>query len=70
VNRESIILTNGKSQLFVVGAGNKVESRAVKVGLSTGTLVEVLEGVSAGDKVIVTGVEDLRDGQVVNPVSK
>ena len=70
VNRESIILTNGKSQLFVVGAGNKVESRAVKVGLSTGTLVEVLEGVSAGDKVIVTGVEDLRDGQVVTPVSK
>ena len=70
VSRESIILSNGKSQLFVVGAGNKVESRAVKVGLTTGTIVEVLEGVSAGDKVIVTGVEDLRDGQVVNPVSR
>jgi membrane fusion protein (multidrug efflux system) len=43
------------------------EKRAVKVGQSYGDHTEILEGLSSGDKVIVTGFQDLNTGDLIKP---
>jgi multidrug efflux system membrane fusion protein len=52
---------------FVVGDGNKVEIRDLKVGDEGSTQTVVLEGLAAGDRVVVAGQYRLTQGAVVNP---
>jgi membrane fusion protein (multidrug efflux system) len=51
----------------VVGAGNKVEFRNVKVGPRVEGLWVIEEGLKPGEKVIVEGLQKARDGAVVSP---
>lgn len=51
--------------LFVVGADNKVEQVAVRIGQRKPGAVEILEGVKAGDRVVVEGTVKLRGGSQV-----
>jgi membrane fusion protein (multidrug efflux system) len=51
----------------VVGADNKVTFRNVKVGPRIDSLWVIEEGLSAGERVIVQGLQKVRDGAVVNP---
>jgi membrane fusion protein (multidrug efflux system) len=51
----------------VVGAGNKVEFRNVKVGPRVDSLWLIEEGLKPGEKVIVEGLQKARDGAVVSP---
>jgi hypothetical protein len=55
---------DGKSIMFVL-KGDRVERRAVAVGLENGGQVEVLSGVSAGERVVVEGPATLKDGDKV-----
>lgn len=48
--------------------GDKVERRQVRIGQQSGTVVEVLEGLAAGDSVVSVGAEQLRDGAQVRIV--
>ncbi len=41
------------------------EKRDVKTGLKSGNLVEILEGLNAGDRLVVRGFRDLKDGQKI-----
>lgn len=50
------------SYVYVAGDDNKAHRRDVRVGLSTRTMADVISGLAAGDRVIVTGVADLSDG--------
>jgi RND family efflux transporter MFP subunit len=52
---------------FVVGEGDRVEKREVKVGLETPERVEVLEGLHEGDLVVVGGRGQLQPGDRVVP---
>jgi membrane fusion protein, multidrug efflux system len=51
----------------VVGEGNKVAFRNVKVGPRVDSLWLIEEGLKPGDKVVVEGLQKVRDGMVVNP---
>jgi len=51
----------------VVGAGNKVEFRNVKVGPRVDELWLIEEGLKPGEKVVVEGLQKVRDGMVVSP---
>jgi len=51
----------------VVGADNTVSFRNVKVGPRVDSLWVIEEGLSAGDRVIVEGLQKVRDGMVVAP---
>ncbi len=51
----------------VLGEGNKVTFRNVKVGPRVDGLWVIEEGLKPGDKVVVEGLQKLRDGAVVNP---
>lgn len=53
-----------QSALFVYQDG-KVERRVVQTGLRTAEKVEILKGIEAGDIIITTGIQQLRDGQSV-----
>jgi membrane fusion protein (multidrug efflux system) len=54
--------------VYVVGAGNKIEARAVKTGARVGDAWLIEEGMKAGDRVVVEGMLTVRPGSVVNPV--
>jgi RND family efflux transporter MFP subunit len=56
--------SDGKQVVFLFRDGT-VERRAVSIGVTRGSDVEVLGGLSAGDRVVVAGPEDLHDGQKV-----
>jgi membrane fusion protein (multidrug efflux system) len=51
----------------VVGAGNKIEFRNVKVGPRVGELWVIEEGLKPGEKIVVEGLQKVRDGAVVSP---
>ena len=50
--------------VFIANANATVSVRAVKLGPSDGEGVAVLDGLAAGDKVVVDGVDRLRDGAI------
>jgi len=58
---------DGGSQVVFVARGEVVERRAVATGLEDGADVEVLAGVSAGERVVVEGPVELADGDRVMP---
>jgi membrane fusion protein (multidrug efflux system) len=53
--------------LAIVGPDNKVSFRNVKVGPREGSLWVIDEGLQPGDKVVVEGLQRLRDGVTVAP---
>jgi len=56
---------DGGAQVVFVARGDLVERRAVSTGLEDGGDVEVLAGVSAGERVVVEGPPALTDGDRV-----
>jgi membrane fusion protein (multidrug efflux system) len=57
----------GTYQVAVVGDGNKVSIRSVKVGERSGENWIIQDGVKPGEMVIVEGLQKVRDGAVVRP---
>jgi hypothetical protein len=64
VPKAAIRTAAGKSIVFVVKE-DKVERRAVSVGLETSGQVEVLSGLVAGERVVIEGPPTLQDGDKV-----
>ena len=54
------------AQVAVVGPDKKVQLRAINIGKDYGTSLEVLDGVTVNDLVIINPPDSLEDGQVVN----
>ncbi len=52
-------------QVVFIERGGVLERRAVTAGAARGSDVEVLAGLAPGDRVVVAGPDDLRDGQRV-----
>ncbi len=62
---QSAIRDSGGEKIVFLVKDNHLERRAVKVGEARGTQTQVLAGLSAGDRVVVRGPDDLKDGQAV-----
>lgn len=67
VPQRAVSELQGQYQVAVVGAGNKVNIRQVKVGARNGSLWVITEGLNPGDKVIAEGTQKVRQDAVVNP---
>lgn len=67
VPQRAVTELQGGHQVAVVGPGNEVEIRPVTVGARTGGNWIVEQGVAAGDRVIVEGLQKVRAGMVVDP---
>ncbi|UCV04107.1 efflux RND transporter periplasmic adaptor subunit [Dechloromonas denitrificans] len=61
--------TKGNPTTLVVGADNKVELRVLKTRRVVGDKWLVSEGLKAGDKLIVDGLQKIAPGMAVHPVS-
>lgn len=61
--------TGEPSALVVVGEENKVEKRAVKTARAIGDQWLIAEGLQAGDRLIVEGVQKVRPGDKVEIIS-
>jgi cobalt-zinc-cadmium efflux system membrane fusion protein len=55
VPRESVIYDGNSARVWVVRDDKSVEPRAIKTGLSNGQNIQVLDGLSVGEKVISKG---------------
>ena len=58
----------GRQFVSVVGADGKVEQRPVKTGERIGDQWLITEGLKAGERIVVEGVQKARPGSVVKPV--
>ena len=54
-------------ELAVVGTDNKAEIRTVKVGERVGSLWVVVDGLKPGERVVVEGLQKVRDNEPVKP---
>lgn len=57
----------GKQMIFVVGEGNTIQSRVIRTNGTTGKKFIVVDGLQAGEKVVVEGASKLKDGMQVVP---
>ena len=55
----------GEFFVYAVGDSNKVTQKKVVLGKQIGTDILVREGLSKGDKIVVQGVQNLREGSVI-----
>jgi multidrug efflux pump subunit AcrA (membrane-fusion protein) len=60
---QKAVLQQGQlTQVFAVGPDNRAHLRLIKAGRAYGDRVEVLSGIDEGDRIIVEGVEKVKDG--------
>lgn len=60
--------SKGEATALVVGAGNKVEPRTLQVSRTVGDKWLVRDGLKAGDRLIVDGLQKAKPGSEVKPV--
>jgi RND family efflux transporter MFP subunit len=61
----ALIFRENGVQVAVLGAGNKIELRTIKLGRNLGTEFEVLKGLAVSDTVINSPPDSLSSGEVV-----
>jgi HlyD family secretion protein len=61
---EALKEEQGKNYIFVI-KDNKALRREVKTGLSNGHQVEIIEGLTKGEEIIITRSMEVRDGSKV-----
>ena len=54
VSKDAILLTGERAVIFINHGGGKIEWRDVKLGVRSGNLVEVTEGLHEGDEIITS----------------
>lgn len=59
----------GKPSVQLLNAENKIEKRPIRLGQALGAQWLVLDGLKAGDRVMVDGFQKARVGQAVTPVA-
>ena len=64
----AVITIQNLHQLAVVGSDNKVSIRNVNVGFMTRDEAVILSGVTAGEKIVVQGIQKVTDGCAVMPL--
>jgi membrane fusion protein (multidrug efflux system) len=69
VPQKAVTELQGKNFVWVTGADNKVTQRPVKVGEQTGENLLILEGLRAGERIVVEGLQKVREGSSVQPMT-
>jgi membrane fusion protein, multidrug efflux system len=59
----------GEFFVYVPGDSNKVSQRKIVLGNQVGKDVIIKEGLKQGEKIVVEGVQNLKEGAVINPVA-
>ncbi len=67
VPQRAVMDIQGTYQIAVVSPGNKVDIRTVEVGERVGSLWVISKGLKAGEKIVVEGVQKVKQGMPVVP---
>jgi membrane fusion protein (multidrug efflux system) len=67
IPEEAVLYRADGAVVFRVGEGNRVERRAVEIGLHLDGAVEVVQGLAGGDVVVRRGHAELVEGALVEP---
>jgi len=67
VTERAVGLDQGGRYVYVLGAENVAEKRSVVVGQLVDGLLVIESGLAAGEKVVVNGLQRVRDGSKVDP---
>jgi membrane fusion protein, multidrug efflux system len=70
VPEDAVLTSLNQRVVWVVSPDKKVERREVTIGVRRAGFVEITQGVTAGEKVVVGGAERLQPGMPVNPVER
>lgn len=69
VPQRAISELQGKNFVWLVGSDNKVSQRPVQVDGQVGENILILEGLKAGDRIVVEGLQKVHDGGLVRPMT-
>ncbi len=69
VPQRAVQEVQGTYQVAVVGADNKVSMRSIKPGPRVDSQWIIDDGIQPGERVVVEGLQKVRDGSIVNPKS-
>ncbi len=67
VPQKAVTQMQSANVVYVVGSDNKVALRTITIGDRVGQDYIVLDGVKAGERIIVEGIQKARPGSTVNP---
>ncbi|HEX4168793.1 MAG TPA: efflux RND transporter periplasmic adaptor subunit [Bryobacteraceae bacterium] len=67
VPQRAVTELQGRYQIAVVGADNKVNIRTVEVGSQVAQMWIINKGVQVGDRIVSEGTSKVQDGATVNP---
>ncbi len=67
INEKAVGTDQDKRFVLVVGADNKAEYREVRTGATQHGLLVVEQGLQAGERIVVNGLQRIRPGDLVNP---
>jgi RND family efflux transporter MFP subunit len=70
IPQAAVLESQGSASVFVVGDDQTVQARAVRTGPRVGTLWVVEEGLQAGERVVVKGLQQIRGGIRVQPAEE
>jgi RND family efflux transporter MFP subunit len=65
VPANTVLFRSDGTTMGVVGSDNKVELRKIEIGKDLGTHLEIAQGLSPGDRLIVNPSDSLASGQIV-----
>lgn len=65
---EALVLSGRQQTVYVLDGSNRVHIRSVQVGLQGQKLAEITSGLDPGDRVVLGGQENYREGQQIEPL--
>ena len=68
VPKEAVLSRNGRQLVFVLDEENRVHMREVRLGLINDESDEILSGLEAGDRVVISGLDRLQQGTAVEVI--
>jgi membrane fusion protein (multidrug efflux system) len=69
VPERAVAELQGKNFVWVVGTDSKATQRSVKVGDTIGGDLLILEGLKPGDRIVVEGIQKVREGAPVKAMT-
>jgi len=70
IPQRCVVELQGLYSVYVVGDGDKIQTRSVKVGPKIKQFWLITEGLKPGEHVVYEGLQRVKDGAVVNPTIK
>lgn len=69
INERAVMTDQDKRYVWVLGPGNQVQWREVRLGGPVNGLREVVDGLKAGERVVLSGLQRVRPGAQVAPTT-